>query len=172
LEKASNRRLRGVTFFKEALKGFRPTKKIIFYSFGHNLAFKDCYPKPPRNYNIRQFVFDVRDLVNEIWDGEIPDSGLKKRTRSRIIKMIDENGYYEPFKKMILGMLHDLVLKSKWDEKKEIRIFFGCHGGWQRSVSLAKHFKDLCQEEIVKSCYADLVKVEVHHLTLGREHGK
>lgn len=141
-------------------------KKITFYSFGH--IFPDCYPKPPKNTNIRQFVFDVRNMSIETFNTDAPpDSGLVKSMRDIVIGYCRENGYLGGLEAIIERTFRDLVDHK---EDQEIRIYFGCAGGWQRSVALAEYFKDYCKKIWAENCSSKSMQLPIttRHLTINR----
>jgi RNase adaptor protein for sRNA GlmZ degradation len=141
-------------------------KKVTFYSFGHSPRFKEFYPKPPRTLNIWQFVFDVRCMICETYNADVPDSGLKESMRKIVITGVRRNGYLSSLKKIIQQSLLDLIL-LKTKEDKELRFYFGCLGGWQRSVALAEYFKELCQKIVTHHRASGQIEVRVRHLTIG-----
>lgn len=143
------------------------SKSVIFYSFGH--GFPDCYPKAPKSRNTRQFVFDVRDMVAETFNGEIPDSGLVKSMQKIVMRGCKKNGYLSGLQALIRQSVLDLAARQS-NEDQEIRFYFGCAGGWQRSVALAEYFKAYCETILSGSeslRHGHLI-IKIRHLTINR----
>lgn len=142
-------------------------KKLLIYSFGHSPRFKALYPKPPKNLNVQQFVFDVRHMVKETFNDDVPDNGLKKSMIKIVTAGVRKNGYLSSLEKIIrLSLLDFIGLKTK--EDKELRIYFGCTGGYQRSVALAEYFKEFCQKIVTDHQADGQIMVKARHLTLGK----
>lgn len=141
-------------------------KKITFYSFGHR--FLDCYPKPPKKTNVRQFVFDVRDMSIETFNVDMPpDSGLVKKMQDIVIGHCRGNGYLDSMEAIIEQAFRDLISRK---EDREIKIYFGCAGGWQRSVALAEYFKNYCKKIWAQNCSSKFMQLPIRarHLTINR----
>ena len=148
-------------------------RKITFYSFGHKLSFKDCYPAAPKNMDIRQFVFDVRDMVGEIFpsdEKDVPLSGLNRSMRKSVIKNLDKNGFYAPLVVLMLSLIINFIEQKGDETARELRIYFGCKGGWQRSVAIAEKFTELSECLVQEHNYKkkSKIKLNISHLTIGK----
>jgi RNase adaptor protein for sRNA GlmZ degradation len=142
-------------------------KTVHFYSFGH--AFPKYYPKAPKNRNTRQFVFDVRDMVAETFNKSTPDSGLEEEMRKIVVGGCKKNGYLSGLQTLIRKSVLDLAARRS-NEHQEIRFYFGCAGGWQRSVALAEYFKAYCETILSgsESLRREHLIIKIRHLTINQ----
>jgi len=123
--------------------------KIIYIaSFGH--VFPDSYPQVPKNKTL-QYVYDVRGLIEdpgkEFWqpgtDQEVADFILTQKEIDNFISM------QKP---------HIEQLLKTGGRFRGINLYYGCAGGYQRSVA------------IVEALFAWLQKNFDSKYTITKEH--
>jgi RNase adaptor protein for sRNA GlmZ degradation len=114
----------------------KEVKKITFYSFGH--CFPEHYPRPPEESS-EQHIISLVSTIPDPYHAEglnLKENGLDPNVQ----KFIREKG--ERIIHGLTSLLACLISSFLNNEKKmELKIYFGCLGGWQRSVFMADHFQ-------------------------------
>jgi RNase adaptor protein for sRNA GlmZ degradation len=125
--------------------------------------FPDDYPKTP-DEKTEQHVISLESSIPDPY--HVPGLNLEK------------NGLDQEVEKFILEKSEQLLhgLKALFQsiasgffrnsEKEELRIFFGCKGGWQRSVFMAAYF-----EKWLNTMFGRLHKkceIRVEHISMKR----
>lgn len=134
-------------------------KRIEFFSFGH--VFPEHYPTPP-DEKTSQLVFDVRMSIPDPWNNGHKKNGLYFETSNYVIKNGEE--FIIKTKKVIVDIVGDFLSEEQKDFET-LKIFFGCKGGWQRSVALAENF-----HAFIKKMHESDKNLEtmVKHLSIDR----
>jgi len=130
-------------------------KIIALFSFGH--YYSDSYPRVPEK-NTCQIVLDLRLLYEPFHDGH-QESGLAKNITELVIK---EN---KKFFSSLKPLLEELIGRFRQNDRYHtLNIFFGCYGGWQRSVAAVEYFKNW-----LKTKHPEM-SIATEHLTITRHH--
>ena len=80
-------------------------------------------------------VFDVRFLTNPYWDPELkPLSGLESKVREFVLQQPTANRFLE----LVTELLELTAPAYRAEGKEQLRIAFGCTGGYHRSIALAE----------------------------------
>jgi UPF0042 nucleotide-binding protein len=80
-------------------------------------------------------VFDVRFLTNPYWDPELkPLSGLDTKVRDFVLKQPTANRFLE----LVTELVELTAPAYRAEGKEQLRIAFGCTGGYHRSIALAE----------------------------------
>ena len=129
-------------------------KTVRFFSFGHH--YHRLYPKRPAE-NTYQIVFDLRMLYEPYRDG-YEDSGLEGDIKKLVIRQ--NKKFFTAMKPVLRELIDRFHHNSQYHT---LDIFFGCVGGWQRSVAAAEYFKDWTLENLPG------LSVTVRHLRIEKE---
>ncbi len=144
------------------LKLKKPLRKITVYSFGHD--FPEDYPQYPGK-KIEQHIISLRSVLPDPYFSKLAlkKSGLDPEVKNYLTKESEKvrHGLISLVSILVCGFVNN-------ETKDELKIYFGCIGGWQRSVYMAELFKEWISIHYRNSNCA----VSVEHLSMHRWENK